>query len=1144
MASIVLTAAGQAIAPGIGGALLGALGNIAGSYIDREVFGLGTGKQKYSGPRLENLKVQDSRYGAGIPVVYGRARVAGNVIWATNLAETRHEDRAGGGGKGGGSSSISTVRYTYSVSCAVGVCQGSIATLHAVWADGKQIYDGTNWKNGLVASVSFYQGDTSQLPDPVMQAALGAGNVPAYRGLAYIVLENLQLADFGNRLPNLTFEVSANDGSADPRWLSAASISLNAIMDPLRSLQGSAPLMIEGDSARARTLLISGYKTSGSTYQFEVVRYDVTGDEPQEIGRDTSGSFATISTVYDHAHAMSPDGRLLALQIQSTAPSFGQTTFVLYDIVARQFGTPFTLTAVSNGPKAIGWLDDLHFVVSDTSGTTRGVRLMARAGLGVIDRGFVNLWGAGTSTTRFDCGYAQYIPLKDGLLVLKADADISPTTLYACHIRMSGSGIVVGAPYVLTGSVPTTSGNYPNLLPLGDDEWVLAFSRLLDIRLASFRLNSMSATTTRPWQTITLGGNCTTNAPLLMSSGKLLVLQRYTTENNYRLVDIAITSGGFAMQGSAGTVVANNSAPRTYFGPIRLDYNRIAFQGGSIFSNSLVDMNIMQRQPAGDSLQAIVGDLLDRSGYSNTDYDLAALATTKVEGLVVSDPSAARQTIDVLRNYQPFDLVEVDHQLQARLRTGSADETIGTGELRAASQGDDPPPALQQLRAQELDLPKEVTIEHLDPARDYEVGAQRARRIVTKATATHKISLPLVCRASLGKQVAERSLFAAWAERDQVTIRLSRRYAYLAAGDVIQIANNKIRLTGLKQSQGLIEAEGLLLHADAYTSAATADTGAGSTRRAITVIPTQAYYLDLPLLARDHNQPGIYIAVTGRSGWTGATIWRASDSLHFTQQTSSTNPAAAGIAASVLSSISFSQSMVMDRANTITVQLLQGELASVTEDALFAGANAAVLGGEIIQFQTAILLGRGYYQLSNLLRGRRGTDDALASHVIGEPFVLLESSSVQFLPAVAADKGRSYQFRALSSAQNLADVQDINVTYGLKTLQPFSPVHVTGSRTAGIGSDLTINWKRRARMDAEWLDLVDVPLDEEEELYDVEIMNGSTVLRSFANITAPAQLYSAAQQTADWGTVPASFTVRIYQRSALYGRGQAATAIL
>jgi len=74
------------------------------------------------------------------------------------------------------------------------------------------------------------------------------------------------------------------------------------------------------------------------------------------------------------------------------------------------------------------------------------------------------------------------------------------------------------------------------------------------------------------------------------------------------------------------------------------------------------------------------------------------------------------------------------------------------------------------------------------------------------------------------------------------------------------------------------------------------------------------------------------------------------------------------------------------------------------------------------------------------------------------------------------------------------------------------------------------------------VDYVDVPLDEPVELYDVDVMNGARAVRTFSSLTSPTVTYTAAEQSADWGTVPASFTFNIYQISSRYGRGKAGTA--
>ena len=226
MASIILrgvgTAVGNALLPGIGGAFLGTLGSVAGSYIDGAL-GLGS---KIQGPRLDNLSVQDSRYGAGIPIVYGNARIAGNVIWSTDLIQATHTQNAGGG-KGGFGGGETVTTYTYSVHCAVGICAGPIGGIATIWADSNVIYQDGVWADGVVSAATIYAGTATQNPDGFTESFLGSGNVPGYRGLAYIVFESLQLAGFGNRLPNLTFEILPVPISADPQWLGGVDAAID-----------------------------------------------------------------------------------------------------------------------------------------------------------------------------------------------------------------------------------------------------------------------------------------------------------------------------------------------------------------------------------------------------------------------------------------------------------------------------------------------------------------------------------------------------------------------------------------------------------------------------------------------------------------------------------------------------------------------------------------------------------------------------------------------------------------------------------------------------------------------------------------------------------------------------------------------------
>ncbi|MEQ8326305.1 MAG: glycoside hydrolase/phage tail family protein [Parvibaculum sp.] len=206
MATLVLSSAGSALGSALlpsglsffgttisGAALGGALGLLAGSYVDAQLFGTSSHAE---GPRLGDLHVMASSEGAAIPRVYGRARIGGQVIWATDYVEHRRT-RSAGGGKGGGSSA-SVTEYSYSVSFAVALCEGEVTRIGRVWANGKPLSLGNlTWR--------LHRGGETQEADPLIEAMEGAA--PAYRGTAYVVFEDMDVSPFGNRIPQLSFEV-------------------------------------------------------------------------------------------------------------------------------------------------------------------------------------------------------------------------------------------------------------------------------------------------------------------------------------------------------------------------------------------------------------------------------------------------------------------------------------------------------------------------------------------------------------------------------------------------------------------------------------------------------------------------------------------------------------------------------------------------------------------------------------------------------------------------------------------------------------------------------------------------------------------------------------------------------------------------
>jgi hypothetical protein len=194
MATLILQAAGAFLGGflgPVGTALGGAAGSLAGYLVDRSLI---NSTLHHKGPRLSGMRPFTAEEGAPIPRVYGAARIGATLIWATRFQETRRTERDGF--KGG----PRVTTYSYSANAAFGLCEGEIAGIRRVWADGREV-------DLMQVDIRIHRGSGDQMPDALVEAKQGEGNAPGYRGTAYAVLERFPLGDYGNRLPQMQFEV-------------------------------------------------------------------------------------------------------------------------------------------------------------------------------------------------------------------------------------------------------------------------------------------------------------------------------------------------------------------------------------------------------------------------------------------------------------------------------------------------------------------------------------------------------------------------------------------------------------------------------------------------------------------------------------------------------------------------------------------------------------------------------------------------------------------------------------------------------------------------------------------------------------------------------------------------------------------------
>jgi len=227
MATLVLSTVGALL----GGPVGGAIGSLVGQSIDQQLFG-----SPRRGPRLGDLSVQTSSYGTQIPRIYGTMRVAGSIIWATDLVESSQTSGAKG---------QPDTTFSYSVSFAVALSSRPLLEIRRIWADGK-LLRGENGDFKVSTEFRFHDGSEAQDVDPLIASLEGADHTPAYRGVALAVFEDLELADYGNRIPFLTFEVVAD----------AAPLDLVSVLSDASSglIECEAPTRIGGYAATGSTI--------------------------------------------------------------------------------------------------------------------------------------------------------------------------------------------------------------------------------------------------------------------------------------------------------------------------------------------------------------------------------------------------------------------------------------------------------------------------------------------------------------------------------------------------------------------------------------------------------------------------------------------------------------------------------------------------------------------------------------------------------------------------------------------------------------------------------------------------------------------------------------------------------------------------
>lgn len=549
------------------------------------------------------------------------------------------------------------------------------------------------------------------------------------------------------------------------------------------------------------------------------------------------------------------------------------------------------------------------------------------------------------------------------------------------------------------------------------------------------------------------------------------------------------------------------------------------------------------------SLAALVRHLCLRAGMPEALIDVSGLWGA-VEGYAITALESPRSSISTLARHFGFDAIETEGMIRFVMRGRASSITLTHDDLVASREGE----ALELVRAQETELPQALKWQVARADEDYDAALVEARRITVDTTRIASESFPMAIPPEEAERRCRRALMEAWIGRESVTFRLPPSRLALDPADVIRLVHDgreiELRLVSIADSDGRgIEA---VRQDRAAYDLPPGDPRPASLTRSVVFGAPDVVLLDLPQLSED--QPAHRPMVAAHAvPWPGEmAVFRSPGADGFALLSTFGSRARIG---TLVSDFYQGPTSRFDLGNALVVDLASGTLESVTDLTLFGGANAlaveSTLGNwEIVQAGAAELIAPGHYRLTRLLRGQRGTEAAMGNPTPAGARAAVLDSALASLPIAEADLGLPWNWRIGPAARSVSDASytALAFTPAGRGLVPFAPVNVVQPwRTARSPGDLTIRWTRRSRAPvADAWEQVEVPLAEDLESYDVQILDGVVVKRTLTSTTTSV-LYTAAQQTADWGapfSPGQTLAIRIYQLSNRLGRGDPATVTL
>jgi hypothetical protein len=540
-------------------------------------------------------------------------------------------------------------------------------------------------------------------------------------------------------------------------------------------------------------------------------------------------------------------------------------------------------------------------------------------------------------------------------------------------------------------------------------------------------------------------------------------------------------------------------------------------------------------------LALLVKKICALAGLTDSDVDVSGLygSDVVVTGYVIDKIMSSRDMLELLMLTYSFDGFESDGLLKFVFKTENPVVTLDLDDLVTSEED---PGGYSVTRGQETELPKTVKVSFYDEGRDYEQSSTDGRKSTGNSRNTTSVDLPLVLGTEYARSLADTLVQQAWASRDQAELTLPSKFLRVDPGDIIQmvIKGRQYRFRVGNIDSGATRQVSAVSFDETVFTGMRYDSPLGRTGAIPVYGRSLVTFMDIPLETGEEVRPWAPRLLAYQKPWPGAVnVFEDDDAGGFSLDTQIRAPSVVG---ELIAPLGPGPTDLWDNANSILLDIYgDAQLLSTTDLAVLNGANKIAIqnqdgGWEVAQFATALLVSARRYKLTRLLRGRFGSEGQMRASVPANSRVVIISQSLLEAadqPLSSLNVANTFRYGPGPKPVEDALYQQVSLTFKGTGLLPHAPVHLKAIRG---GSGLTLKWFRRTRFGGDGWGASDIPLNEEKEAYEVDIMNGSSVVRTLTSLSNSV-LYPTASEIADFGFAQTSLKFRVYQMSTTVGRG-------